>query len=158
MTWETWSDVATVTQAVLLPVSLGLVWYQLRKQSQLTRAANTQALVELSSPFNLLLIQDPEFAKLWVHGASNFDSMGKVDQYRFKSLIIWWMIFHENIYYQRQRKLIDDTTYRGWDSDLRKFVVDSNLPKHWPEFGDVCQKDFVAYVQKLIAANGATGP
>lgn len=150
MDWDTAANVATVAQAVVLPVTFGFVAYQLWRQSQLTRAANTQSLVELSSPFNLQLIQDPEFAKLWVHGARDFDTMDEVAQYRYKSLIIWWMLFHENIYYQRQKKLIDEPTYQAWDSDLRTFVHDMNIPKHWPEYHTVCQHDFVKHIQTVI--------
>jgi hypothetical protein len=61
MTLSDWTSIATIAQSVFVPLSLFLVWRQLRQQSQLTRAANTQALVELSSPFNLQLIQDRDF-------------------------------------------------------------------------------------------------
>lgn len=150
MDWETAAYIATIFQGILLPVSLAFVWYQLRTQSRLTQAANTQSLVELSSPFNLLLIQDRDFARLWIHGPREFATMDEVDQFRFRNLITWWMIFHENIYYQWEKKLIDETTYRAWDSDLRKFVPMVDLLRHWPDFRYVCQKNFVTYVETLI--------
>ena len=68
MDLDAWAAVATIVQAVFLPVSLFFVWYQLRQQSKFTRATNAQSLVELSSPFNLQLIQDRKFAQLWVQG------------------------------------------------------------------------------------------
>lgn len=148
--WETAAYVATVIQGILVPVSLWLVIVQLRKQSQFTQAANTQALVELSSPFNLALIQDRAVAELWVRGAVDYDGMDEVKQYQFQSLITWWMLLHENVYYQWKRKLIDNETYLAWAGDLRAFVARANLRKHWPEYSTVCQADFVKHVDRLI--------
>ena len=47
---------------------------QLRLQTDLARAANIQALVSLSSPFNIDLVRDPQMAKLWVEGAEELES------------------------------------------------------------------------------------
>lgn len=150
MTLNDWADIAAILQAVLLPVSLLFVWYQLRQQTRLTRAANTQALVELSSPFNLQLIQDRKFAELWVHGSSLLQGMDEVDRYRFKSLLIWWLIFHENIYYQWTENLIDEPTYKAWNEDLKGFVKVMDLDKHWPDIRGFCQAGFVQHVDKLV--------
>jgi hypothetical protein len=153
MTLNAWAAVATIVQAVFVPISLLLVWFQLWRQSHLTKAANMQALVDLSSPFNLQLIQDREFAKLWVQGASTFRTMDDVDQYRFTSLIIWWLMLHENVFYQHKKKLIDDPTFEAWRRDLAQFVVKMNLAEHWPDIGAVYQRDFAEYVDDLVKSS-----
>jgi len=150
MNLDSWAAVATIVQAVFLPISLFLVWSQLRQQSRLTKAANTQALVELSSPFNLQLIQDRNFAQFWVQGASLFEGMDEVERYRFRSLLIWWLIFHENIFYQRQKRLIDEPTYSSWNEDLKNFVDRMNLAEHWPGLRGSFQKGFAEHVGKLV--------
>jgi len=111
MDLNAWAAIATIIQAIFLPVSLFFVWYQLRQQSKFARATNVQSLAELSSPFNLQLIQDRNFAQLWVQGASRFEAMDEVERYQFKSLLIWWLIIHENIFYQHKEELVDDVAY-----------------------------------------------
>lgn len=153
--WELAAYVAAVVQGIAVPLSLALVLLQLRKQSRLTQAANTQALVEISSPFNLALIQDEKVAELWVKGAADYDGMNEVRKYQFTSLIIWWMLLHENIYYQWRHKLIDPATYLSWEGDLRAFLPMANVRKHWPEYRRVCQADFVRHVDDLIEKSGS---
>ena len=60
------ANIATIIEAVFVIVSVWFIWRQLRESTRLARAANAQSLVELSSPLNLQLIQDPEMASLWV--------------------------------------------------------------------------------------------
>jgi hypothetical protein len=155
MNLNAWAAVATIAQAVFLPVSLFFVWYQLKRQTKFIRAMNAQSLVELSSPFNLQLIQDRSFAQLWVQGASRFKDMDEVDRYRFKSLLIWWLILHENIFYQNEGKLVADEAYKPWDEDLKEFVRIMNLKDHWPGLKGVFQKSFAAHVDDLISLQTA---
>jgi hypothetical protein len=155
MNLNAWAAVATIVQAVFLPVSLFLVWYQLTRQTRFTQAANVQSLVELSSPFNLQLIQDKEFARLWVEGPSQFKEMDKVDRYRFKSLLIWWLILHENIFYQNREDLVDKEAYRPWDEDLKEFVRIMDLKDHWSGLKGVFQAGFAKHVDDLIRAQTA---
>jgi hypothetical protein len=150
MNLNDWAAIATILQAIFLPVSLFFVWYQLRQQSKFARATNVQSLVELSSPFNLQLIQDRNFAQLWVQGASRFEAMDEVERYQFKSLLIWWLILHENIFYQHEEKLVDDTAYFPWDEDLKGFIRTMRLGNHWSSLRGTFQAGFAAHVDKLI--------
>ena len=101
--------------------------------------------------FNLHLIQDRKFAQLWVQGASGFEGMDEVDRYRFKSLLVWWLIHHENIFYQHAEKLVDDAVYIPWDEDLKEFVRIMNLKDHWPGLRGVFQAGFADHVDELIS-------
>jgi hypothetical protein len=71
MDWEKAANIATVVEAIVVAVSIIFIWKQLRQQTKLTRIANTQALVDISSPFNLELIKDPKMAALWVRGSKD---------------------------------------------------------------------------------------
>ena len=144
------ASIATIIEAVFVIVSVWFIWRQLRESTRLARAANAQSLVELSSPFNLQLIQDPEMAWLWVHGARELAAMDEVKRYRYQSLLIWWLILHQNIYYQHRRRLLDNDTYSGWATDLRAFVKEQNLGRLWQELQPYFQGEFAAHVQQLI--------
>src|SRR5207244_3281848 len=106
---------------------------------------NTQTLVQLSSPFHMGLVQDREMARLYVQGAQTFSAMDEVDRYRYRTLLIWWLIFHENAYYQWQMGLLDNHSYKPWAGDLKVFVQQQDLGTHWQGMKDVFQDEFASY-------------
>jgi hypothetical protein len=150
MNWEKAADIATVVEAIIVAVSINFIWKQLRQQTKLTRIANTQALVDISSPFNLELIKDPKMAALWVRGSKDYGTFDEVAQYQYKSLLIWWLIFQENVFYQRREGLLDEKIYASWDYDLRFFVTQQNLRERWGELKNAFQAEFRDYVTGLI--------
>jgi hypothetical protein len=150
MDWAKAANIATVVGSIVVVVSVVFIWIQLRLQTKLTRIANTQALVDLSSPFNLELIKDPAMSALWIKGSKDYGSFDEVRKYQYKSLLIWWLIFQENIFYQNQQGLLDKKIYASWDYDLRSFVTQQDLGERWDELKDAFQAEFRDYVTSLI--------
>jgi len=150
MTLSDWASIASIVQGVFVIISIAFIWFQLRENTRLTRASNTQTLVDLSSPFNLQLIQDREMARLWVQGASNYDTLDEIDKYRYYSLIAWWLILHENIFYQWKKQLIDQETYGPWDHELKKFISRHPLNQFWTELRGNFQPAFEKYLEQII--------
>jgi hypothetical protein len=150
MILQSLASIATIVEAVFVVVSVVFIWREVRENTKLTRAANAQSLVELSSPFNMQLIQDRYMAELWVLGSQKYSSMDAVDRYRYKSLLIWWLILHENIYYQWQSRLLDESIYRSWASDLEGFVRSQNLSQLWDELKGSFQAAFGNHVSQLV--------
>lgn len=144
------ANIATIIEAIFIIVSVWFIWRQLRESTQLARAANAQSLVEISSSLNLQLIQDPEMASLWVRGARELETMDEVRIFRYQSLLVWWLILHENIYYQHRKRLLDNDVYAAWNADLRKFVKEQNLAGQWQGMKQSYQNEFAAHVQRLI--------
>jgi hypothetical protein len=148
------ADLATVVGAVSLVVSAWLLFQELRTNNKLVKAANTQSLVGLSSPFNLSLIQDRNLAELSVRGASQYETMDHVDQYRYKCLIHWWLIYYENVYYQRQQGMLDKLSYEPWATEMLQFIQEHRLDLHWNEMRSQYQVDFAEHISRVIAAQG----
>jgi hypothetical protein len=144
-----WAEVATIVGVLSIPLSGFFIWLQLRQQTELAKLANAQALVELSSPFNLELIKDPQMAEYWVLGAKNYKNYDEVGQYRFKSLLIWWLILHENIFFQWRRGMLDEAVYKPWKYDLELFCHDQ-LGSLWPELKSPFQAEFVKHIDELL--------
>jgi hypothetical protein len=143
-------DVSQVVGGAALFVSVLFLFFELRTNNRLTRAANNQALVGLSSPFHLTLIQDRGMAALAATGAERYHEMDEVDQYRYRSLLSWWLILYENIYYQWRRKLLDTRSFKPWANELRVFIRQQNLGAHWPPMKGLFQDQFADYLQGLI--------
>jgi hypothetical protein len=155
--WQIASSIMTIIQGVVVIISLLFIWRQIKLQTrqlnlqtELAKSANTQALVGLSSPFNLDLIKDSQMAKLWVEGAEEFESYSKIDKFRYENLLFWWLILHENVYYQKQKGLLDDVIYAAWEHDLRHFAKKQKLLLHWEGKKNFFQQEFKEHVSQVI--------
>jgi len=144
------ASLAIIVQGFLFIVSIGLVWYQLRANTQLVRAANTQKLVELSTPFNLQLAQDRALTELWRQATQRFEELDEIDRERYFNLLTWWLMLHENIYHQWRRKLIDKDTYRSWTRDLEYFARRQRLGNHWTQLSSYFEASFAEHVATII--------
>jgi hypothetical protein len=145
------ASVSTIVQSIFFLVSVFFIWYQIREHNRLTRAANTQSLVALASPFLLQLSQDRNLAELWVNGTKNFDTMDGVERFRYQQLLFWWLILHENIYYQYQSGLVDEQMFRGWQTELQGFIRDKRIDLFWDgEMKRYFRADFRRNVEELI--------
>ncbi len=145
------ASIAIIVQGILFIVSIFLVWYQLRENTNLVRAANTQKLVELSVPFNLRLAQDRELAELWHQAIQHFDELDEVDRFRYINLLTWWLSLHENIYHQWRTRLIDEETFTSWTRDLEYGVNRQHLGSHWPELNSFFETSFAQHVTAILA-------
>jgi hypothetical protein len=155
--WQIAQTIAAIIQTVVVVVSLYFIWRQVQQQTrliaqqtELARVANVQSLVNLSSPYNLQLITDPNMARLWVEGAEKFETYNEVDKFRYRQLLIWWLILHENVFYQRQKNLLDEDIYKAWSRDLEFFIERHRLDQHWNELEAAFQSEFSKNVEKMI--------
>jgi hypothetical protein len=92
-----------------------------------------------------------------VHGSDKYHEMDEVDQYRYRNLLIWWLIVHENIYYQWRRRLLDHRSFKPWASDLRAFIKQQNLQRFWGGMRDLFQDQFAAYIDRILAGDEDSG-
>jgi hypothetical protein len=156
MSSETLQNIASIVgivEAIFFIISVFFIWLQIRERNRLTRVANTQALVELTSPYLTLLAQDREAAGLWVNGAKNYDTMDEVDRFRYIQLLAGWLIIHENVFYQHQNGLLDQKIYQSWEVQLQDFIRQRKIGLLWEkEFKAFFQTDFQKQVEGILAA------
>ncbi len=112
-----WSNIAQIAQAILVIVSLGFIVYQVRASYKLARASNTQSLTAHAASFNSLLIQNADIASIWYSYGKELDK--ESDALRYREMLVQWLIFHENIYYQWKNGLLDAEIYQSWEVDLK---------------------------------------
>ena len=144
------ASMAIIVQGLLFVFSIGLVWYQLRENTKLVRVANTQKLVELSTPFNLQLAQDRGLAELWQKATLHFDELDDIDKSRYFNLLTWWLMLHENIYHQWRNKLIEEDTFSSWTRDLEFYVSRQQLGNHWTQLNSFFEASFAEHVTAII--------
>jgi hypothetical protein len=145
------ASISTIIQGIFFIISVFFIWYQIREHNRLTRAANTQSLVELSSPFLIQLSQDRKLAELWVNGTKNYKMMDEVEQFRYQQLLFWWLILHENIYYQYHSGLVDEKMYQGWQIELKEFIRSKQIGLFWDkDMKRFFRAEFQQAVEKMI--------
>jgi len=150
MTLNNLASVAVIVQGMLFVISIVLVWYQLRENTKLVRAANTQKLVELSTPFNFQLAQDRGLAELWLQATHHFEELDEIDRSRYFNLLTWWLMLHENIYHQWRNKLIEEDTYNSWTRDLEYYTKTQKLGNHWTLLNGFFEASFAEHVSAII--------
>jgi hypothetical protein len=146
------TNIASLIQGIFFIISVFFIWYQIREHNRLTRAAMTQSLVELSSPFLIQLSQDQKLAELWVNGTKNYETMDEVEQFRYQQLLFWWLILHENIYYQYHNGLVDEKMYQGWKIELQEFLRAKQIGLFWDkDMKRFFRTEFRQAVEKMIS-------
>jgi hypothetical protein len=146
-------SIVTIIQGIFFVISVFFIWYQIRQQNRLTRAAHTQSLVEMASPFLLQLSQDRKLADLWVNGTRNYETMDEVDRFRYLQLLLWWLIHHENIYYQYHSCLVDEILYQGWQTELQAFIRAKRVQLFWnQDMKRFFRTEFRQDVEKLLGS------
>jgi hypothetical protein len=150
-----WITIATFAQVFVVAVSVGFVWYQLRQQTKLARVANTQAQVALVSPFKLLIAQNKEMAKLWTIGSEDWDALDDEGKQQYKSMLTWWLIFYENIFFQGEKGLLEPDIFAAWKNDLDAFIQARLVEKYWADVSKKYHPGFVEYLNARIHAKVA---
>jgi hypothetical protein len=144
------ASIAIIVQGILFIASIALVWYQLRENTRLVRAANTQKLVELSTPFYLQLAQDRALTDLWLQATQHFAELDEIDQARYFNFLIWWLMMHENIYHQWRNKLIHEDTYSSWTRDLEYLARSQQLANHWTRLNSYFEPSFAEHMTAIL--------
>jgi hypothetical protein len=66
-------------------------------------------------------------------------------------MVAWWLIHHENAFYQYRKGLLDKTIYHAWNVDLQDFVRRSRLGLFWEkEHKRFFQTEFQQEIESLI--------
>jgi hypothetical protein len=146
------TNVISIVQGVFVIISVFFIWYQIRERNRLSRAAISQSLIELSSPFLIRLSEDRQLAELWVNGTKNYETMDEVQQFRYQQLLFWWLILHENIYYQYHNGLVDEKLYQGWNVELQEFIRAKRIGLFWErDMKRFFRTEFRQAVERMIS-------
>jgi len=140
------AQIASILEAIVVVISLIFIYLQLRQSNELARAEKAQSLVEHAGNFNLLLAQNPDLIKLWYSHGKTLES--EVDLQRYRELLIQWIILHENVFYQHQKGLLDDSVYSPWQQDL-KYTVQNHNMELIAGLKDVFAKEFGEHIIRL---------
>lgn len=121
---EILAQYAVIGEALAIVVAMVSIGIQWRQANALAKAEHLREIAEHAANFNSMILGSEPLADVWFsHGRRSDETPTRRHQYR--TLLLQWLIFHENLFFQHERGLLDDDIHRSWDRDLQE-----NLPLH----------------------------
>ncbi len=152
MTLGDWASIATIVQGIFVIVSIGFIWYQLRENTRLARAANIQQLYGFFMPIHLQEIQDSSLAQLVVQGDKAYDEMNEIDQWRYIKFLHYHLNAYEYLHQLWEERLIEPGIYATWIHGLENIIISPAFVHHWPTLKKTLEPRYVKYIDQLLAA------
>src|SRR5690348_10921163 len=87
-----------------------LLW-QLCTNIKVTKAGNTQNLVEIEQAFHLEIAKDKHLTEIWYKGIENCNKLDNIEQKQFDKIFALWLALYENDYHQHIKNLLDNETF-----------------------------------------------
>lgn len=151
LTIDSAADIATVVGSMVAVVTLIGISSQLRQQSRLARAANSQTFVSFAAGFILEITGDRHLSQLWHMKDGLYESLDGVEQARYRYLIQLWLNFYENLIYQHACGLIDDDVYSAWLQDETQFVSRQHVAEIWEAIRTNYTESYISHFDALVA-------
>ncbi|NBV44867.1 MAG: hypothetical protein EBR86_04325 [Planctomycetia bacterium] len=121
---DTLAQDAVIGEAMALVVAMVSIGIQWRQENALAKAENLRAIAEHAANFNFTILgSEPLTDVRFSHGRDADATPTRRNQYR--TLLVQWLILHENLFFRHEHGLLDGDLNRSWDSDLQE-----NLPRH----------------------------
>ena len=150
LTFETAAHMATVAGTIIAVITFVSIAIQINQQTKLARAANAQTILNTSSDFVLAVVANKELARFWQNRDVDYDKLEPPQKAQFRYLVLWWFDFYENILYQFDEGLLDESVHAVWLNDMSAFVKKRRLKSVWNDVKGSLSKRLVTHFQPLI--------
>ena len=121
---EIMAQYAVIGEALAIVVAMLSAGVQWRQANSLAKAEHLRAISEHAANFNFTIAGSETLSEVWFSYGRPADAT-LIRRQQYRTLLIQWLIFHENLFFQHENGLLDDAVYRSWDLDLQE-----NLPRH----------------------------
>ena len=131
-------------------ITLAYLASQIRQNTRATRSQSVQSLAASGATMNAMIIQDPDVARIFDTGMSNYASLPREDRLRFSFLIGQWLLAYEAVYVQHRMGTIDQSVF---DARMRNLVMWLNTEGGlvaWNSAREVFSKEYIDYVQTHV--------
>ena len=131
MNWDAIGAIAELVGAAGVIATLGYLALQVRQNTISTRTSSYQAVVEAISEWTRALGMEPGVAQMFVTGLSNIDALSQEERTRFGFILIALFRNFENVFYQHQHGVVDDTIWEGWSFRIRSNFAAPGVQVWW---------------------------
>jgi hypothetical protein len=156
MSLEDLGNIGEFVAAVAVVVSLIYLALQIRQNTRSVASSTYQGIRHMVQEMELLLASDPELNRIWTIGRREPDSLDDEQWSRFSTLALTFYRTFENAYFERQKKVFDDQTYRPWEVFSLQLSAEPGLLRWWKRHSNLLTDEFQRYVERQRAAREST--
>jgi hypothetical protein len=142
---------------IAVVVSLVYLAGQIRQNSKLLRTSTASVSGETNGRLNILLVQDPEVARIFWDGLADRDSLSESDRRRFDPMIQLQLGGVNQEYQFAQDGIIDPSIWETRTKGMRWEFQQPGMKQWWSEWGYVYPADFRDFCDGLIREGEAAG-
>jgi hypothetical protein len=151
MTLEQYAYLAEILGVVLVIASLVYVAQQLRQNTNMMRANAASEWLQRNFDIAASVIDNQEFAEIWVKGGLEFESLDRVEKQRMllferRAFGLW----HE-LYSLHKQNLLPDSTWHEYAWVIRNLGNRQSKREAWKVFKDAYEKPFQEFVESQFA-------
>ena len=150
MTLQDLGSVGEFLGGLAVLVSLIYLALQIRQNTTSVRAATSASVSESLSRFTETLISQPELARLWFQGISNYDSLEDQARNQFGMALLTYMRRVENAFYQHARGFVDPDHWQTTERILTRSMSRPGVLRWWSESKPLFSDRFVEFVERHI--------
>src|SRR5947207_11977893 len=131
MSWEMISAVGQMLGAVGVIISMVYLAAQIRNQNKESRRAAMNVLTTHWSDLNRSLVDDPDFAALWLRALQSFDQLDSTPKLRFGAHLGRFLRFADSLYLGVLDGTLDKRLWRGYERTLADNLAYPGFQTWW---------------------------
>ena len=151
MSFEIISLIIEILSAIAVVVTLIYVARQLRQNTQIMQTSASSERVQRDFEIASIMIENKDFAKIWLQSHEDFDKLDEVDKNRIiffeRRAIIHW----DNMYQTRMKGLLPDPNWNELKWLIQKIGMNQGLRQSWNIFKNSFEKGFQIFIEEQFA-------
>jgi len=136
MSWEAVGAIAELLGAMGVIASLIYLAFQIRQNTQSSKAATFQSVTSDALQFALTISDNEALTRLLRLGSEGTERLPEDDYRRFQQLVRVYLRFHDNIFYQYKIGTLDEGQWSGYRYSLRLVLSSPGIRSWWRAGGN----------------------
>jgi hypothetical protein len=137
--------------AIAVVISLVYLATQIRQNSKLLRASTASAATEIDARPGVLMVQDPEVARIYWNGIADRDSLSETDRQRFDALMYVDMKGQSQHFHFNREGLTGPEARQALEGDLSWSMSLPGMRDWWTDWRGHFDDAFGAFVDEVSA-------
>lgn len=140
-----------IIQTIAVIVSLFFVSIQIRDGTKSVKSQTYQAIISAYAEIEARISQDEEIARIYYQGCENLFSLKAQEEKEiFMQIICSQFNFFENLHYQYQNGLLEESLWAGWCKSMINMLKKPGINEFWRNKHELYNKDFRICVLKCL--------
>jgi len=131
MNWEMISAVGQMLGAVGVIISIVYLAAQIGNQNKESQRAAMNVLTSHWSDLNRSLVENPDFAALWLRALQSFDELDGTSKLRFGAHLGRFLRFADSLYLAVLDRMLDKRLWRGYERTIADTVAYPGFQTWW---------------------------